>query len=148
MINCSIYNPLGHGINIVATVTDCVIANCYVEGVTQSGKYAIANTSGTNTDLVRCIGNAYYNCPNGTLYGITESFAPFDSGTLASSAFVAPASQNFTINSVGQSIAFPGKFEDVTAYQGYLDIGAVQHQASGGGGIPRIGPDLIGGICG
>jgi hypothetical protein len=104
--------------------------NCYFSTVNQASKAAINNTQGTNTDLITCIGNAFFNC-TANITGITESFTIFDNGTLASEAFIDPViAHNFGVLPVGQGIGFPGKFEGTSAYQGYLDVGAVQHQAA------------------
>jgi hypothetical protein len=109
-----------------------VVSNCYFSTVNQASKAAINNTSGTNTDLIRSVANAYYNCTASTS-GITDSFAIFDNGTLASEAFVNPGGSppNFGILPIGQGIAFPGTFPGTSTYQGYLDVGAVQHAGSG-----------------
>ncbi len=130
IINCGIYAPTGNGVNFTgATIAKCYVINCYFSTVNQASKAAINNTSGTNSDLILCVGNAYFNC-TATLSGITESFAVFDNGTLGSEAFVAPASQNFALLPIGQGLGFPGLFENISAYQGYLDISAVQHAPS------------------
>lgn len=129
----SIYGPLGNGVNISSVSTQGVlVVNNYFENVNQSGKAAINNTSGTNSSLIRCVGNAYYNCTANTA-GLTEGFTIFDLGTLASAGFVAGATGNFAPASVLQGIGFPGVFETVSAYRGYLTPGAAQPNPSGGG---------------
>lgn len=133
VIGCSFYAPLGNGINIANITNPITVINNYFENVSQSSKAAINNTSGTNTDAIRAIGNAYFNC-TATVLGLGDFPLIFDNGTLASAGFVAPASQNFAINTVGQGIAEPGTFETFSNFQGYLDIGAVQHQGSGSSG--------------
>ncbi len=127
ILNCGIYAPTGNGINFTgATIAKCYVINNYFSTVNQASKAAINNTSGTNTGLILCVGNAYFNC-TANISGVTESFSIFDNGTLGSEAFRAPASQDFTMLPVGQNLGFPGLFENVSAYQGYLDVGAVQH---------------------
>lgn len=126
IIGNGFYAPLGNGINITSVgANGYFIANNYFSTVNQAAKSAINNTSGTNTDLIRCVANAYFNC-TATLTGITENFAIFDNGTLGSEAFAAPASQNFAILPVGQRIGFPGLFENTNVFRGYLDVGAAQ----------------------
>jgi hypothetical protein len=49
-----------------------------------------------------------------------------------------PGSQNFTINSSGYALGYPGGFEKVSSCASYLDVGALQHQASGMGQIMRV----------
>jgi hypothetical protein len=123
----TIYNPGGNGINITVVSGNSVpIINCYIEGVTTVGKAGINNTSGTSSINVIDIGNAFYNCVNNRL-GITENFYMADVGSLAASALRGPAAHDFTLRSIGQARAFPGPFENVTAFRGYLDNGAVQH---------------------
>jgi hypothetical protein len=136
--NCSIYNPSGNGINATTVPNNGVlIANCYFDSVTSASKYAITNSTGTNTDLIVCLANAYYNC-TGTVNGLGDFPLVFDNGSLVASAFVNPGSQNFTINSIGYGLAFPGGFEKLASSVGYLDVGALQHQGGGLGQIMRV----------
>jgi hypothetical protein len=139
--SCSIYNPTGNGINI-ATVSGngVMIANCYISTVTQASKYGINNTTGTNTLLIRCVGNAFFNCSNGNTNGLTETFLMLDNGTLGSEGFQTPGSQDFSMKLVGQAIGSPGGFENVSLYKSYTDVGALQHLATGGptGQIMRV----------
>ncbi len=121
--NNAIYAPAGNGINIIATVGELLIANNYFENVNQASKAAINNTSGTDTDLIRCVGNAYFNC-TATISGITNSFSIFDNGTLGSAAFIAPTSQNFGMLAPGQNLGYPGLFENTNVFRGLLDVGA------------------------
>jgi hypothetical protein len=138
VINCTFYNQSGNGINISTTPTDmALIANCYFDTITTSGKYAINNSTGTSTDLVRCVGNAFYNCA-GNVTGLGDFPLIFDNGTLSNSALFSPASQVFTINSLGYNLGFPGGLEKLASSVGYLDIGALQHLGGGLGQIMRV----------
>jgi hypothetical protein len=137
VINCAFYAPGGHGINFTSVPGSAVIANCYFENVNQASKAAITNTSGTNAALIHLVGNAYYNC-TANISGITETFAIFDNGSLGSAAFTAPGSQDFSVGTVAKALGFPGKFENTSAYQGYLDVGAVQRQEPAGGGSTYV----------
>lgn len=126
IIGCGIYNPTGNGIAIAATVGNgTLIANCYFENVNQAAKAAINNTSGTNTNFVHRIANGYFNC-TANESGFGDSPIIFDVGTLALAGFVAPGSQNFSLNPFAWGLGFPGKFENISAYQGYISNGAVQ----------------------
>ncbi len=129
IFNCGVYAPTGNGISFTGTIVKSTVTNCYFSTVNQAAKAAINNTTGTNTDRITCTGNTFFNC-TANYTGLTENFTIFDNGTLGSEAFVAPASQNFTLLPVGQGLGFPGLFENVSAYQGYLDPGAVQHAPS------------------
>lgn len=131
--NCSFYAPTGNGVNVASPAAGIIVANCYFENVNQAAKAAINNTSGTNTNLIRCIGNSYYNCTANTS-GLGDSPLIYDNGTLGSAGFVAPGSKNFALNSVAKALGFPGLFENTSVYQGYLDPGAVQRQEPVGGG--------------
>lgn len=130
--NCSIYNPGGHGITLSATLSASgdVISNNYFENVNQASKAAINNASGTNSDLIIVSGNAYFNCTSNTS-GITENFAVLDNPTLASQGFNNPGSQDFSLKPIAKALAYPGLFECITNYQGYLDPGAVQRKEKG-----------------
>jgi hypothetical protein len=57
---------------------------------------------------------------------------------LGSAAFTAPGSQDFSVGTVAKALGFPGKFENTSAYQGYLDVGAVQHTDPAGGGSTYV----------
>jgi hypothetical protein len=127
MVNCSVYKPTGNGVSFTGTIAASWIVNCYFSTVNQASKAAINNTSGTNTDLIRCVGNAYYNCTANTT-GLGDFPEILGNGTLAYEAFRNPGSQDFTIIPVGQMIGVPGGFENVSLYKGYLDVGAVQSQ--------------------
>jgi hypothetical protein len=136
LMNCSIYNPVGNGVAFNASISTNgnFLANCYFENVNQAGKAAVNNLSGTNSDLIRCVGNAYYNCTVNRS-GITEDFTVFEIGTLASAAFSAPGSQDFSVGTVAKAIGFPGAFENTSVYRSYLDVGAVQRQEPAAAGM-------------
>lgn len=132
---CSFYAPLGNGINWTGTPSSvAMILNNYFENVNQAGKAAIANSSGTVSNLIRRVSNAYFNCTTNTS-GMGDIPGIFSDGTLPTSAFVAPGSGNFGVDSDAQSIGFPGTvngFEHLPTTQGYMSFGAVQPQAGGG----------------
>src|SRR5262249_40007275 len=140
ILNCSIYNPTGHGINMTGiSGSGEVIGNCYISNAAQSGKFAITNSSGTNSSNPRLFNNANFNC-NGTINAISENLMFNDQGTLGSEAFQTPGSQDFSIKVIAQAIGNPTGFETVSLYKGYEDLGACQHLATGGptGQIMRV----------
>jgi hypothetical protein len=139
--NCSIYAPAGNGINITA-VMPVHISNCYFENVNQASKAGINQTSGTDTNMIVCVNNAFYNC-TATYDGITENFVIYDKGTLASAGFNDPANDDFTTKAIGRAIGFPGAFENLASTVGYLDLGAVQHADPTGGVGQLINGGLI-----
>lgn len=133
VVNCIIYAPTGNGINVTGvTAVNFTIANNIFSTVNQASKAAINNTSGTNTDFITPIANGYYNC-TANRSGLTEDFNIFDVGTLASDPFVNAAGHDFTLNPVAKALGFPGLFENISAFQGYLDLGAVQRIEPAGG---------------
>jgi hypothetical protein len=139
-IGNSIYNPAGHGINLTTiSSSGNFLCNNYISGASQAGKFGITNSSGTNSMSMRLLGNAFFNC-TGNINGATENLFLQDNGTLGSEAFQTPGSQDFRIKVVGQAIGNPGTFENVSVYQGYEDVGAMQHLATGGptGQIMRV----------
>lgn len=132
VINCSLNVLVGNGINLTTVSTSGnSIVNCLFRGNNTASKSAINNTSGTNSNIVQCIGNGYYRWVTNAS-GITETFAIFDQGTLASDPFTAAGAGDFSVTTIAAAKAVPGPFENTSAFQGYLDLGAVQRQASGG----------------
>jgi hypothetical protein len=126
VISCSFYAPTGNGVAIrSATGPGLLIANCYFESF-QSGKYPINLAGGANSLTVRCVGNAYYNCPSGTTTGLGDFPLIFDNGTLPRSAFLNPGAQDFRINPLGWNLGYPGPIENLSPNIGYLGIGALQ----------------------
>ena len=144
--NCSFYNCGGNGITCASTPGtsgEVLIANNYFSTITTAAKAGINNTSGTNTFMIRCVANAFFNC-TANYSGLQETFVIFDNGTLASEAFRNPSGHDFMILSPGYSLGFPGGFENTALYQGTLDVGAVQHQSGGLGQIMRVwGQNLV-----
>jgi hypothetical protein len=136
--NCSFYAPSGNGINWTGIPSGVsLISNCYFEAVSGVGKAAIMNSQGTNTSLIVPISNAYYNC-TANISGLQENFTVLDLGTLASAGFVSGSGGNFAPATVLQDIGFPGGFEAISAFKGYMTPGAVTPQNTGGGGTTYI----------
>jgi hypothetical protein len=130
LINCSLYGAggtSGNGINMTTAPTALgLILNCHIENFTGSGKFAINNSSGTNTIFAKLFNNTGFNNTAST-NGITESFAVLsnDFTTLASAGFINPPT-NYGMLSVGQNLGFPGSFETTNTFKGFFDPGAVQ----------------------
>jgi hypothetical protein len=64
--------------------------------------------------------------------GLGDSPTVFDAGILGSSGFANPAGHDFTPTAALQSIGFPGLFETVSAFRGYMGNGALQFAPGGG----------------
>lgn len=144
--NCSFYGGGGHGIN-VAAFGDHSIINCHFENYNQASKFAIANTSGADSARVLRVGNSYYNC-TGYEDGFGDSPAVYDNGARAASGYTNAAGGDFSASTELKAVGFPGLLENVSAYRGYLDLGAVQRQEpAGGGGLLRH-PGMSGGAIG
>jgi hypothetical protein len=138
ILNCSFYGGGGNGVNFTALpYQSALVANSYFDSFSTAGKYAITNSTGSNTSLIGAVGNAYYNCAGNT-NGFGDFPLIFDHGTLRASAFVAPSSQNFSLNSNGYNLGVPGTFELLSNDVGYLDVGALQHQGGAPGQIMRV----------
>lgn len=119
----SVYSPAGHG--YVATAAHgCVLINNYFESVNQAAKVAITQTSGTDELRFFLAGNSFYDCTD-TIAGIPEDYSIYG-GTLASAAFTAPASDNFTPAKVSRSLAVPAAMEGLSLSVGYAHPGALQ----------------------
>ena len=145
--NNSIYGPGGNGINMSAVVGIVVITNNHFENCNGGSKAAINNTTGTASDYIRCINNSYYN-NTANISGQGDVPTPWDLGTLGGSGYVNPSAHNFTASTYLKAIAFPGAFETISAFTGYLDEGAVQRVEPAAGGGLLTHPGMTGGMRG
>ncbi len=118
----------GNGINFT-TVTVSVVMDSYFEGFTGGSKAAINNTSGTNTDIIRVIGCAYFN-NTATVSGLGDYPEFFSAGTLASSGLNTPGSQDFTPKTVLQGVGFPAHMPTFSPTS-YPTPGAMDAQSGG-----------------
>ncbi len=117
------YNQTGNGINMTTTGAGSVVANCYFSTITTAAKACVNNTSGTNTQGPVLYGNAAFNVT--AMYsGFQEAYQFQDGGVLGSEAFIAPGSNNFGKLAVGQNIALPSQFENLSTTLGFADVGA------------------------
>lgn len=130
-INCVAYNNGQHG--FVQQSTSGVLINCIAEGNAGTGFL------GTTAE-----GNIWSNCAafnNGTDFNAgTGKNVTFNLITGSTSFFTNAAGDDFSLNnSAGggadaREAGLPGAFEGFATTTSYLDIGAAQHQDSGGGG--------------
>jgi len=128
------YSPVGHGILLSGTPTamSTLVGNHFENF--NSGKLPFNNTSGTPSGLVLNINGSYFNCPSGTIGGQGDIPAPRDKGILASAGFPNGATGDFTPSTALQAIGFPGKYQGMTGFQGYMDNGPIQRQEPASGG--------------
>jgi len=110
---------------------ECVQNNIFVS----NGGYGINSSSApTKTYSAAIAYNAFYNNTSGARNNIATGVGDV---TLTSDPFVASGSGNFALNNTAgagaacRAAGFPGAFPGGTT-TGYADIGAVQHQDSGG----------------
>ena len=145
IIGNSIYSPGGDGIELTQPPDGTFIINNIFSEV---GGYAINQSSGTDTLEIHIDGNLYHSLTSGELNGITED-VQFNKQTDSSSPFTNAGSDDFTPDSGSNARenGMPGLFE-ANGPTTYLNIGAVQHQATGGGGVVKligVGGGLISG---
>lgn len=106
------------------------------------------NVGGGTTTPALVIACATYNNTSGAING--TSATSFGNIALSSDPFVASGSGNFALNNTAgagascRAAGIPGVFPG-GATTGYLDIGAVQHQDSGGSSTPAT-PNFSGGF--
>lgn len=130
----TIYNNSSHGITIAASqgdfarIFDCVIYSNGGYGINSSTAYSQAfsdyNAFGANTSGAR---NNWPTGPN----DVALSADPFTNAAVGNFSLNNTAGGGAACRAAGYPGVFPGGLTT-----GYLDIGAVQHQDSGGGGTP------------
>jgi len=138
----SVYAATGHGFAWTGTPSAACSIYCnHFEGLVTAATAAIANTSGTASDLIQCVNNSYYNnVANGS--GLGDTPVIFDVGNLAGSGFANAAGGDFTPSALLRATGFPGTFEAISAFRGYASNGALQ-AASGGGINLLVGGGLV-----
>jgi hypothetical protein len=146
-INCIAYGNTGATTDGFATGTTNASAwvNCISEGNGRNGFNLNANTSRHHL-MINC---AHYN--NGT--NVANSYFEVSTIALSGSPFVDASTQDFRLNntaSAGASLraaGYPATWAQASASMAnYLDIGAAQHQDSGGGLMTH--PGMTGGMRG
>ena len=145
--NCDCYNNTGDGIDLQGTSrSEVYVENC---NLIKNGGYGIrGNASATTTTFIHLKNNAFGAGTQANTSGTTTSLGgnSFEEGSInyASNVtpWVDPANGDFRINLATAKGAGRGSFTQTTASYtgavGYPDIGAAQHQDSGGGGGVRI----------
>lgn len=132
-LNCVAYNNGRHGFILNGNTTSCI--NCIAEDNVDTG---FLNSGGTRQ------GQQYINCgaySNATNFSIGTSLLNTNQDSVigTGSFFTNAAAGDFSLNNTAgagadlRDIAIPKVFPEGLSTS-YLDIGAVQHQASGGGG--------------
>ena len=144
----------------VASSTGILSVNCTAYGNGRDG-FRITSASSIPVSLLNCIsyGNTgtNFNCTavadNLTLMSCAagigaanfstniNSDCNIDSITLTADPFTNAAGSDFSINNTAgggallRAVAMPGAFPGITGTTGYNDVGAVEHQDAGGGGL-------------
>lgn len=130
--NCTFVGGV-NGVNASAAPGPSEIVDCIFSGCSTAG---INNTSGTNTNQIVRIGNAFWNCGSQELgFGDSPSFDAVSevANPLTSPTDMTPIAGALSLGAAG------GLFEG-ESYTNYLDIGAVQRQSSGGGSSIAFNP--------
>ncbi len=129
VIGCTFRGCGGDGVRFDVLPTSlCLVANCLFAGITGT---AVNNNSGANTNVVRRLGNDFWsNGANEAGFGDSPSLSE---QTESSDPNVSATDLTVVSTANAVSNAQPGLFENET-YTSYGDIGAVQRQASAGGG--------------
>lgn len=147
--HCMAYNNGRSGFTWANTGTDPIsFYNCLAEA---NGAYGFASSAAGYLVFMRnCAG---YNNTSGNVQaaGFNSPATNIGFVTLTGSAFTNAAGGDFTLNNTSgagaacRAAAFPGTMPG-SSLVGYPDIGALQHQDSGGGGgikAPLIGPGQL-----
>lgn len=129
--------------------TACVINNI-VSNHTGASKSGIVVTSGTAATSDAQKGLIDYNC----VYNNTTNYSNISAGAHdvnTDPKFTNQSTGDYRLQSTSPAIAagFPGAFLNGGNNTGYLDMGALQHQATGGGGGGLlVHPGMAGGMRG
>lgn len=142
--NCTAYNNTSHGFHNSASGWNLSwIRNCVSYG---NGAKGFSKTGSTNEWMFNCAaaGNTTGQIDHSTAYQINCITTD-----LTGNPFTNAPSGDFSLNNTAgqgailRAAGFPGVFPDGTT-TGYLDIGAAQHQDSGGGSSVK-GMRILGG---
>lgn len=144
--NCTAYNNTGDGFNVAQSFTrGCVIVNCIS---VNNGGWGFKSDSGyPTTDLINCAGGSGTTANTSGNYTSANHPVVLNFVTTSAAPFTNAGSGDFSLNNTAgggaacRAAGFPGVFPGGLT-TGYLDIGAVQHQDSGGGGSSS--PYIIG----
>lgn len=148
---CTFYNSGSHQVDLQAA-TMASFANCIFE---TSGGYGVATDAAGVQPDVQMLNCAFYNNSTGKYDG-TKIFGAAAFGEINQSAgsyFVTPGT-NFAPNTTAgqgaliRATGFPSSYPGFASTLSYGDVGAVQHQDTGGGGGSVMLLDMSGGVRG
>jgi hypothetical protein len=139
IVGCTFRGCGGDGVRFdVLPTSTVVVANCLFASC---GGYGVNNATGANANVVRRLGNAFYNNTSGAENGFGDS-PSLAQITEASDPHTSSTDLSLVTGALSKGAGQPGKFEN-EPYTSYLDVGAVQRQESGGGGVTRA--NVVGG---
>lgn len=144
----TVYGNGGDGIEVLGTVTESpfIVRNNIM---VSNGGYGLNVSSATAQGNTFADYNAFYNNTSGEITGISNGG---NDVTLTGDPFTDSANDDYSLNATAgagaacHGVGYPGVFAGGLT-TGYLDIGAAQHQDSGGGGgdpFPSQGIQHIG----
>lgn len=138
--NNTIYSSAGTGTGVTVSAQDHIeISNNYIEGFSGAGGIAI---SVGDFELGILRGNRYYNNTTHVSLGGSPPLVNEDNSAVGSSALTNPGSGDFSVGESLKAGAWPGIIPGINQPQ-YLDIGAVQREELGGGGLPVFGGVIV-----
>ena len=140
IIGNSVYSVGGKGVAILTGNNGIVVANNILSNI---GTYAVSHAVADHATVL-VTNNAYYTIGTAQLENIPEQFNAI---TCSASPFVNAGSGDFTPTSEVLALGFPGR-AGIASTLNYADIGAIQKQASGGGGGLMRHPGMAGGMNG
>lgn len=151
VINNSISGNGRHGISISNASGGPYSINQSIRNniLSSNSSYGLSTLGSTLVSDSEWDGNAYYNNTSGTRNGVGTGTVDI---ILTADPFTSSSAGDFSLNktlgggAACRGLGFPATFPGATTI-GYLDIGAAQHQDSGGGGILRA-PGMTGGMEG
>lgn len=130
-INCTAYNNSSSGFHC-GTGNDPYYLNCLATNNLSHG----FNLNSTQARMMNCFAGLN---TSGQITSLTTNYGIGNNSSISAGPFTNPGSGDFSINNTAgggaacRAAGFPGAFPGGLT-TGYLDIGAVQHQDSGGGG--------------
>jgi hypothetical protein len=126
----------GEGIRLTAGTQGGYVFSNIIEGFIGAGGNGIELSAGC--DLILYGYNAFYNNTANLTDNsdfILADFTANDINPLGASAFNNAAADDFTVNTSVKALAYPTANYPSLAVRSYLDIGALQREEAGGGGV-------------
>lgn len=133
--NCTAYNNGGSGFYVSSYNRSMFLINNLSYGNSAYGFLMASNSGNGNTMLYKCAAGSN---TSGNSSGFVTDMSNVGFVTLTANPFTNTAGNDFSLNNTAgggaalRAAGFPGTFFDGLSTTGYLDIGAVQHQDSGG----------------